>query len=401
MKRNLLFISSVVLITLLSSAVGTTSGKAAAPSESGSRTGSLADSGMPNATCPPGGQCFADVPSTNSFFDFVNRIYQQDLVSGYACGGQGEPCDANNRPYYRPGAGVTRQQMAKFIDNARRLPEIHMNVDSGTAPIYSRNNTGTAIAAYSTSGDGVHGESTGGAGLVGISSINNGTYGGSTSGAGVYGSSSSNAGVYGISTSGVGTVGVSTSGSGVYGYSTNSWAGYFAGNVNVTGSCCGASAGTFRIDNPLDPANQYLYQSAVESPDMKNIYDGISTLDAGGEAWVELPSYSQALNRDFRYQLTPIGGPGRDLYIAQEIDNNRFKIAGGKAGMKVSWQVTGIRQDPYANAHRTPVEVDKPANEKGTYLHPTELGQPESLSVEYEKQQSLMASPQAMDQDNR
>ena len=49
--------------------------------------------------------------------------------------------------------------------------------------------------------------------------------------------------------------------------------------------------------------------------------------------------------------------------------NNRFKIAGGKPGGKVSWQVTGVRHDAYANAHRIPVEEDK-GNKRGTYLHP-------------------------------
>jgi hypothetical protein len=89
-----------------------------------------------------------------------------------------------------------------------------------------------------------------------------------------------------------------------------------------------------------------------------------------------MPAYFEALNRDFRYQLTTIGSFA-PVYIAQEIKDNRFEIAGGEAGMKVSWMVTGIRQDPYANAHRIPVEEDKPVNEKGKYLHPTEWGQPE------------------------
>src|SRR5690242_14081232 len=47
----------------------------------------------PNAGCPPDGQCFADVPPSNPFYAFINSIYQQDLVSGYACGATGEPCD--------------------------------------------------------------------------------------------------------------------------------------------------------------------------------------------------------------------------------------------------------------------------------------------------------------------
>ena len=57
------------------------------------------------------------------------------------------------------------------------------------------------------------------------------------------------------------------------------------------------------------------------------------------------------LNRDFRYQLACIGGFA-PVYIAREISGNRFKIVGGQPGMKVSWQVTGIRQDPFANEHR-------------------------------------------------
>src|SRR4051812_29912465 len=115
----------------------------------------LADSPSPSspvATCPAGGQCFADVASGNPFYAFVNRIYQQDLVTGYPCGGPGEPCDADSRPYYRPNNNVTRQQMAKFIDNARRLSQIHIDVINGTIPIYANNTNGTAISAYSTSG---------------------------------------------------------------------------------------------------------------------------------------------------------------------------------------------------------------------------------------------------------
>ena len=73
---------------------------------------------------------------------------------------------------------------------------------------------------------------------------------------------------------------------------------------------------------------------------------------------------------DFRYQLTPIGNPGQHvLYIAKEIAGNRFKIAGGKPAAKVSWQVTGIRHDAYANAHRIQVEEGK-GEKCGTYLHP-------------------------------
>jgi hypothetical protein len=143
--------------------------------------------------------------------------------------------------------------------------------------------------------------------------------------------------------------------------------------------------GSFRIDHPLDPANKYLSHSFVESPDMMNIYNGNVTTDEAGFATVVLPDWFEALNRDFRYQLTAIGAPGPNLYIAAPVENNRFQIAGGQPGARVSWQVTGIRQDAYANLHRIPVEEDKPANERGTYLHPDAFGQPPSKGVNYQR----------------
>jgi len=132
-----------------------------------------------------------------------------------------------------------------------------------------------------------------------------------------------------------------------------------AGNARVGGTLF-KGGGSFQIDHPVDPANKYLHHSFVESPDMMNIYNGIAALEANGEAVVELPDWFEALNRDFRYQLTCIGGFA-PVYIAQKVANNRFKIAGGPPGLEVSWQVTGIRQDAWANARRIPVEEDKPA----------------------------------------
>ena len=193
------------------------------------------------------------------------------------------------------------------------------------------------------------------------------------------------AGIYGIShaNNGNGLIGECSTGSlafAIWGKSTTGFAGYFDGNVRVNGTLS-KSAGSFKIDHPLDPDNKYLSHSFVESPDMKNIYDGIATLDAVGQAVVELPDWFSALNKDFRYQLTAIGSPGPNLFISQEVTNNHFIIAGGRQGMKVSWQVTGIRHDAYADAHRIPVEEDKSASERGHYLHPDLFGKPPELSV--------------------
>jgi hypothetical protein len=113
-----------------------------------------------------------------------------------------------------------------------------------------------------------------------------------------------------------------------------------------------------------------------------NVYNGNATLDENGEVWVQLPDYFEALNRDFRYQLTPIGGPGPNLYIAEEIQDNRFKIAGGEPGLNVSWQVTGIRDDASARANPMRVEVDKPERKKGFYLDPEAYDQPASQGID-------------------
>jgi hypothetical protein len=161
--------------------------------------------------------------------------------------------------------------------------------------------------------------------------------------------------------------------------------GFFAGNLIVTGTLS-KGGGSFKIDHPLDPANKTLSHSFVESPDMMSIYNGVAKLDAGGRAWVTLPDWFESLNGDFRYLLTAIGAPQPKLYVAEEIHGNRFKIAGGKPGGKVSWQLTGIRHDAYANAHRIAVEEDKPATERGYYLHPEAFGQPETKGVKYAHQ---------------
>jgi hypothetical protein len=174
-------------------------------------------------------------------------------------------------------------------------------------------------------------------------------------------------------------------------YSSNSSGGlaaYFNGGVYVGDTLhvvghVSKGGGSFKIDHPLDPENKYLYHSFVESPDMMNVYNGNVMLDANGEARVDLPEWFEALNRDCRYQLTPIGQPGPNLYVAQEISGNSFEIAGGEPDMKVSWQVTGIRQDAYAQKNRIPVEEEKSLDERGRYLYPEAYDLPETMGISY------------------
>ena len=88
-----------------------------------------------------------------------------------------------------------------------------------------------------------------------------------------------------------------------------------------------------------------------------------------GEATVRLPDWFETLNRDFRYQITPIGSFARAM-VETEIEGNRFVIRTEEPTVRVSWQVSGIRHDAYAKAHPIVVEAEKSAAEKGTYLFP-------------------------------
>jgi hypothetical protein len=143
------------------------------------------------------------------------------------------------------------------------------------------------------------------------------------------------------------------------------------GNATVVGAV-DKGGGSFVIDHPLDPANKLLFHSFVESPDVKNIYDGIATLDENGEAVVSLPPYFEALNKDFRYQVRPIEKPMPNLFIKQEVSGNSFVIGGGVPGGTVSWEVTGIRHDPYIEAYPVVTEVKKGPGAlvgKGKYIY--------------------------------
>jgi len=230
-------------------------------------------------------------------------------------------------------------------------------------------------------------------GVIGVSGSTS-----SASGTGVFGNatatSGSTIGVRGVAASPAGAAGVFLNLGGgtsqvLLGQAANfatiftvdaSGNGFYAGNLNVTGKLTKGS-GSFKIDHPLDPAKKYLSHSFVESPDMMNVYNGNITTDKRGMATVALPSYFEALNADFRYQLTVIGQFAQAI-VQQEIKSNQFTIKTNKPGVKVSWQVTGIRHDAYANADRIPVEEDKPVAEQGYYLHPEAFGQPASKSVQ-------------------
>jgi hypothetical protein len=277
----------------------------------------------------------------------------------------------------------------KIIDNSITGNDIN----SSAIVVVQRLNAGgtpsvtASVYGYSTGyGYGVYGKhGDGSAGMLGYPGY--GVEGNSTTGDGVWGNSSSKNGVIGTTGSGYGVYGRSNSGTGVYGDKVGGgdWAGYFSGNVNVTG-LLSKGGGAFRIDHPLDPENKYLQHSFVESPDMLNVYNGNVVLH-DNEVWVELPAYFDALNKDFRYQLSCVGSYA-PVYIGEKISNNRFKISGGRPGLEVSWQVTGVRKDAFAEAHRIRVEENKKVTDQGKYLYPTEWGKLESSGIDYAEQQA-------------
>ncbi len=243
---------------------------------------------------------------------------------------------------------------------------------------------------------GVEGTSVNGIGVVGYNK--NASFAATTGGGNSYG-------VYGYANT-IGGATVPTTRYGVYGYATGAttnYAGYFSGNVQITGTIS-KGGGTFKIDDPIDPENKYLYHSFVESPDMMNIYNGNITTDANGYATVTMPGYFDALNKDFRYQLTAIGTFAQAI-VKEEMAGNKFVIQTSQPNVKVSWQVTGVRQDKFANAHRVVPEVEKEPQFKGYYLHAAEYGLPQDRSIDSQTrpkdQQENSAKPTATKQDQK
>ena len=154
----------------------------------------------------------------------------------------------------------------------------------------SSNLGGIGVKGESDTSVGVDGYSSSGIGVAGTSETNTGVHGTSNKkGFGVRGWS------HGIGVQGFGfdndSTGVAAISNGVAGsWLGGSSAGEFFGDVNIVGNLTTSGTKGFKIDHPLDPSNKYLYHSSVESPDMKNVYDGVVVLDAKGEAVVVLAS---------------------------------------------------------------------------------------------------------------
>lgn len=169
---------------------------------------------------------------------------------------------------------------------------------------------------------------------------------------------------------------------GVLGYAaggTANYAGYFLGDVQVEGTVYSGGL-ALRVDHPLDPAGRTLSQAAVLSDDHRCVYDGAVTLDGEGRARVALPAYVAALCRDFRYQLTCVGGFA-PVFVAEELADGHFAIAGGTPGLKVCWQLTGLRRDAWAAQHPLTAELEKGDTERGRFVQPAAQGAPRDAGL--------------------
>jgi hypothetical protein len=151
----------------------------------------------------------------------------------------------------------------------------------------------------------------------------------------------------------------SGSGNAISGKSASGYAGYFEGNVKVTGTLTLPSI-TLRVDHPLEPQSKILDLAGMVADEQMIEVSGNALLGPDGRAEIPIPAWFPEAAGTFRYQLTPLGSPAPGLYVAAEIQNGHFEIAGGPAGLKVSWQVTGTRQDAYALAHPFQAEQQKP-----------------------------------------
>ena len=304
------------------------------------------------------------------------------------------------------------------------------NATSGTTyggyfESYSTTGKGVFGRAVATSGINAGGrfesDSPNGMGVVGkASTVGGPNFGGyfysySVAGTGVYGhvfatsgknyggwfesSSPFGIGVYGISPSiGVNGCALANNGIGVYAKAPV-YAGVFDGcvvinkDLFVLGEILGDEGNiSSEIDHPLDPANKLLRHSFVESPEMINVYSGNVVTDAMGSTVIILPDYFETLNKDFRYQLTVIGDYAQAI-IAEKINNNRFTIRTDKPNIEVSWQVTGVRKDPWAEMNPIVVEEFKKPELRGYYLYPQGYGQPENRSILREDTRMVQGIP--------
>jgi hypothetical protein len=333
-------------------------------------------------------------------------------VRGFASSGKGVWGSSTS------GTGVYGQHTSTS-GAAPGVEGLTSSTSGSAAGVYgASSSSGRGVAGFSDSWQGVYGHSNSNAGVVGESTDFDGVYGVSHS-AGAAVSGHNNGGGYAFwgetngpnpaifatnpfatavhgdgyvgvvgTGSNFGVDGASDAGYAIYGASSSGYAGYFVGKVSISGGCTGCTGpSALQIDDPLDPAHKYLNHASVVSSQQLDVYSGNVRTNGKGFATVHMPRWFQALNRSFRYQLTPLGRRGWDARagVWTRIRNNRFTIRTDKPRVEISWQVTAVRHDPLAEARPTRVIVAKPRADQGKYVNPQLYGKPRSDGIGYRK----------------
>lgn len=202
----------------------------------------------------------------------------------------------------------------------------------------------------------------------------------------IFGHSDNSIGVHGFSSTNVAVYAQSASGTGLFGQSSTGNAGYFSGNVHITGSLS-KGGGSFLIDHPSDPENKLLRHNFVESPENLLIYRGKVQLDNTGTGYVVLPEYFADLTDEGNASIhtTPVGRP---FLTGCEWDEGYISFTVyGEPNRAVFWEVLADRDDPVIHEIGRPVEEMKgpenPYCDKGLLLYPKAYGYPESKSRDY------------------
>ena len=180
-------------------------------------------------------------------------------------------------------------------------------------------------------------------------------------------------------------LGIGVAGTGYYGVlGEDRYLGSIAGAYGVYSNGNFGSSGVkaFCIDHPAAPEEKFLRHFSVESNEVLNVYRGTIVCGQNGEALIELPDYFELINTDPSYQLTPIGAYAQ-LYIKEELKDGKFLIGGANPGMKVSWELTDLRNDPYLQQYpqNREVVVAKDERSKGKYLMPQLYGKDASQTM--------------------
>jgi hypothetical protein len=251
---------------------------------------------------------------------------------------------------------------------------------NATAGVTGFSTEAPAVTGHSYFGRGVHGGSVMSQGVSGQSALESGVVGvskleGPPVGmniptiAGVVGTAREAPGVIGTSNQLMAIYGFSTANAGVVGESVNSFAGYFAGNVVVTGTLtAGVKNAAVRFP---DGSQRVLH--CMESPEHWFEDFGAAKLK-GGRAIVKLDAdFAKVIKRgDYHVFLTP-RGDCRGLYVRSQ-GGASFEVrelAGGTSSVAFSYRIVGRRKDITRHKRFAKIDTRLPLPVRGRRRAPT------------------------------